>query len=104
MRRCLTALVLTTVIALLFGSAALAAPGDLDSTFSEDGRVIINFGAKVGGITDLAIQPDGKIVLAGWQFTTLPPYPAEGPEGDFIVMRLNPDGTPDLGFGSGGSG
>ena len=104
MRRCLSALVLATTTALLLASAALAAPGDLDPSFSEDGRVTINFGSGTGGLTDLAIQPDGKIVLVGWQFTTPPPYPADGPEADFIVMRLNPDGTPDLGFGSGGSG
>jgi hypothetical protein len=41
-------------------------------------------------LADLAIQGDGKIVLAG----------ASGLQG--VVMRLLPDGTPDTDFGAGG--
>src|SRR6185503_8321428 len=103
MRRCLSALVLATTIALAFASAASAAPGELDPSFGDGGRLTIDFGGKTGGISDVAIQPDGKIVLAGWQFTTPPPYSPDTVEADFVIKRLNPDGTPDGGFADGGT-
>jgi uncharacterized delta-60 repeat protein len=80
----------------LFGGQALAAPGDLDPGFNGDGRVTISPGGKDGAFSDVAIQPDGKIVLAGYAFVN----PGET---DMAITRLNPDGTLDQGFGSGGT-
>jgi len=59
--------------------------GTLDETFGEGGIVPIEFGGY------LAIQTDGKIVLA----STMDDY-------DFGLARYNPDGTLDTTFGSGG--
>src|SRR3954471_5107951 len=101
MRRCFSALVLATTIALALASAATAAPGELDSSFGDGGRLTIDFGGKTGGVSDVPIQPAGEIVLAGWQFTTPPPYSADTVESDFVVKRLNADGTPDTGFAEG---
>jgi uncharacterized delta-60 repeat protein/CSLREA domain-containing protein len=68
---------------------ARAAPGDLDPTFDTDGRVTTDFGGSDYGRA-VAIQPDGKIVVAGYA------------SGDFALLRYNVDGSPDPTFGSGG--
>lgn len=39
--------------------------GSLDSAFGGDGKVITSFGVNGGGASDVAIQPDGRIVVAG---------------------------------------
>jgi uncharacterized delta-60 repeat protein len=64
--------------------------GSLDSAFSPQG------GARIPDLNGdaLTVQPDGKIVVAGVRFA------ASGPETD--VVRLLPDGAPDLTFGTGG--
>ena len=46
---------------------------------------------------DMVLQPDGKIVLAGFISSDF------GGGGDFRVTRLNADGTPDRGFGTNGA-
>lgn len=71
-----------------------AASGALDPTFGDGGIVTVPFGAA-SRCGDVRIQPDGKIVVAGTMTTTL------GNQ-DFLVVRLNPDGSPDAGFGTGG--
>jgi uncharacterized delta-60 repeat protein len=43
----------------------------------------------------IAIQSDGKLVLAGYSFN--------GTDDDFAVMRFNADGSPDTTFGGAGS-
>ncbi|MGH9286133.1 MAG: delta-60 repeat domain-containing protein, partial [Acidimicrobiales bacterium] len=74
------------------GAGALA--GALDPSFGSGGRVVtpIAIGEVRGG--GMAIQPDGRIVVAG----TIP-----GAGGtDFVVARYLPDGGLDPSFGSGG--
>jgi uncharacterized delta-60 repeat protein len=71
-------------------------PCDLIGRLNLDGTLdtSFNLGAKAYSwdvVTSLAVQADGKI-LAGGRFTTL-----RGQAWDSIA-RLNPDGTPDLGF------
>jgi uncharacterized delta-60 repeat protein len=56
---------LSLVGALTLGGAALAAPGDLDSSFSSDGKVATNFTAGEDEPFAIAIQPDGKILAGG---------------------------------------
>ena len=60
--------------------------GTLDSTFGGAGVAT----TTVGFIYDLAIQPDGRILVAG-----------EHSE-DFALARYNTDGTPDATFGTAG--
>jgi uncharacterized delta-60 repeat protein len=69
----------------------LVGPGDLDTSFGGDGMVTTDFG---GGevATAVAIQPDGKIVVAGR--TT-------GHE-DFALARYLPDGSLDPTFNGDG--
>jgi uncharacterized delta-60 repeat protein len=79
---------------MLFAAAVSAAPGDFDPTFGSNGQVI-NTIPGVGQATGVAIQADGKIVLASSSFNASGNF-------DFAVLRLNPDGSPDSGFGTGG--
>jgi uncharacterized delta-60 repeat protein len=76
--------------------------GSFDQCFAAAGKRQINIngaGASTANgsekITSMAVQPDGKIVLAGWATFT-----ASG--GDFLVMRLNQDGSFDRTFDTDG--
>lgn len=61
--------------------------GSLDTAFDSDGKVTNALGAR-----DVALQSDGRIVLAGHQ----------GAGGDFAVQRYLTGGSADSGFGTGG--
>ncbi|MEW2115913.1 calcium-binding protein [Streptomyces sp. NPDC005474] len=87
------ALALALVLAL--PGTALAAPGDLDPTFSGDGKVLTGF-ADDDQARDVAVQPDGKIVSVG----SSADYSVT--ESRFALTRHNPDGTLDTGFGGQG--
>ena len=85
------------VLCVLGGGAAApasAAPGDLDPTFGEFGKVVVK--APSGGdaaATDLALQPDGKPVAFGWT----------GFNGtSSSVFRFLPEGGLDTSFGQAG--
>jgi uncharacterized delta-60 repeat protein len=70
------------------------ANGSLDATFGTGGA--LTYGAP--GRTDIgfgvAHQADGRIVVAG--------ETSNGTDQDLLVLRYNPDGTMDGGFGAGG--
>src|SRR5262249_30029829 len=66
--------------------------GTLDTTFDHDGAVGIDSGGE-DSATAVALQPDGRIVVAG---TTTLGF------GNATVTRLNPNGSPDNGFGGDG--
>lgn len=68
--------------------------GSLDNTFGTNGVVVTDF-ATSSGTVGIAIQPDGKIVVAG---TVLGPNATD----DFGIIRYMPDGMLDLTFGNGG--
>ncbi len=96
MGRWLTALAGVLSLALACAPSALAAPGDLDSSFGDGGRVTLTPAGREAVYSDVAIQPDGKIVLAGYTNSSTG-------DTDIAVTRLNSNGTPDQGFGSGGT-
>ena len=75
-----------------FALARYNTNGSLDASFDGDGLVTTDFGGGQDAAFDLAIQPDGKIVVAG---TT-----AQGGSSDFAVARYNPDGSLDVSSGS----
>lgn len=91
---------LATVLSLLF-TVALAASGDLDTTFSGDGKVT-SFAvpanpARWDLVRGIAIQPtDGKIVVAG---DSRIPSTATN---DFAVLRYNSNGKLDTTFSGDG--
>jgi uncharacterized delta-60 repeat protein len=66
--------------------------GTPDPTFDGDGTAAIDFGNLADDANDAVLQPDGKIVVAGYtQATDSPP----------AIARLNADGSPDVTFGGG---
>jgi uncharacterized delta-60 repeat protein len=68
-----------------FAVARYATNGDLDNTFSGDGKVTTNLGA-MEGINSIALQSDGKIVAAGYSGS------------DFFIARYETDGDLDTDF------
>lgn len=75
----------------------LLSAGDLDTTFGTGGKVITDFGpGNINTVDTLAIQPDGKILVAGHT-------QASSSSPSLIALaRYNSDGTLDLGFGTAG--
>ena len=69
------------------------ANGRLDTSFSGDGKVITNVGGANSNAYDVVVQTDGKILVSGR---------TEFNGGQMALVRYNPDGTPDEGFGSNG--
>lgn len=78
-----------------FALARYNANGSLDTTFSGDGRQFIDFGSFDQTAYKVLLQPDSKIVTAGYPNT-------ESSDSDFLVGRSNPDGSPDVTFGVNG--
>jgi uncharacterized delta-60 repeat protein len=78
-----------------FALARYETDGDLDPTFSGDGKVKTNFGPDIDRANAVAIQEDGMIVAAGM---------AEGDPFDptFALARYESDGGLDGSFGTGG--
>jgi uncharacterized delta-60 repeat protein len=79
-------------VSACFGVVRYTPDGILDTTFGNGGLVITPFpDLSVGGVTNLALQTDGKIVAAGTDSS-----------GNIVLARYNADGTLDTTFGSGG--
>ena len=79
--------------------------GQLDLSFSGDGKIAFDFddydedSSWTAEIRALALQSDGKIVLAGSCNSYYQPNPLWQPNQDFVVARLLVDGAIDTGFG-----
>ena len=82
------------------GGARAATPGDLDPSFSNDGRVSTLTSPDTFVARAVAVQPDGRIVVAGYSCDT----GTCGPTGDssFRLVRYTADGGLDTDFGMGG--
>lgn len=91
----LTAFTFCLVLFFSYFSYVNAAPGDLDPSFSGDGRLIDAFGGDGEDVANASVrQPDGKIVVAGF---------SGGSSGSrCTLVRHNPDGTLDTSFGDQG--
>jgi uncharacterized delta-60 repeat protein len=75
-----------------FALARYNPDGSLDPSFWGDGEETTGFGVRHDGKA-VAIQADGKIVVAG---------STDSNDGDFAVARFNPDGTLDPSFSGDG--
>lgn len=86
-----------SIICLLsiFRPGGFAQPGILDASFGTSGTIVNPFPSGYSYGKAVAIQSDGRIVVAGNRFT--------GSYSDAFVMRFLPDGTTDPSFGTGGS-
>ena len=90
----LAAAALLSALLLLGAGSAQAVPGNLDPSFGSGGVAATRIGSS-SSAQALMLQPDGKIVEAGWS--------VEGPDGVFALARYAPDGTLDRSFGSNGT-
>ena len=84
---------LLAVLALALPATASAAAGDLDPSFDGDGKRTIDYGGDEDAAMDVAVQPDGRIVLAG----------RGNVNADVAIQRLLPDGSGDPSFDLDGS-
>jgi len=75
----------------VYGLARYQSDGMLDTSFHDDGLVTTNLGPGFEAALDLAIQADGKIIVAGT---------ASNHE-NFGLARYESDGTLDASFGGG---
>jgi uncharacterized delta-60 repeat protein len=66
--------------------------GSPDTTFDGDGTATIDFGSLADLANDAVLQPDGKIVVAGYTQA----------DEDVAVARINANGSPDATFGAAG--
>lgn len=69
--------------------------GTFDTSFDGDGRQSVDFGTSSDSGYGLAVQSDGKLVVAGVKGT--------GSSGQFALARLNTNGSLDSTFGSSGT-
>lgn len=69
------------------------AAGTLDTTFSGDGILTAKLGSSHNWGSSLGIQKDGKILVAGTSWIS---------DYDFVLLRLNDDGSLDSSFGVSG--
>jgi uncharacterized delta-60 repeat protein len=64
--------------------------GGLDRSFGDDGRVTTDVSSSGEQFTDVTVQPDGRIVAAGWAELSLVPA--------FDAVRYTTDGSLDPSF------
>jgi uncharacterized delta-60 repeat protein len=82
--------VLLLALLLFTAISSRAAPGDLDTAFGSGGKVTTPVGAGRDLAQAVALQPDGKIIVAGYA------------QSDFALVRYHPDGSLDTAFGTNG--
>lgn len=97
MKRC-TSLALVLIAALMYAAQAGAEAGTLDPTFGTNGIVVTDLGGPSDTGSNIVLQPDGKIVIAGSAEldSNFPGFRTP------VIVRYNPDGTLDNTFGTSG--
>ncbi len=75
-----------------FSITRLNADGSLDLSFGIGGKLITSFNGNDDAITSLFIQPDGKIIAAGYSRNPV------SDKSDFAIIRYNANGSLDAGF------
>jgi uncharacterized delta-60 repeat protein len=96
-RRRVAAVALVCALALVCPASVSAAsadaaspPGGLDLSFDGDGKAITQIGSFTDQAHEVALQPDGRIVVAG--------FSESGTGRRFAVVRHNADGSLDASF------
>jgi uncharacterized delta-60 repeat protein len=79
-----------------FAVARYDAQGALDTEFGGDGKVITSFsgGSREEAAQGVVVQPDGRVVVAGWSWSRQSPR--------FALARYETDGSLDPTFGGNG--
>lgn len=83
-------LLVLSLVAGLLPRPCRAAAGDLDTTFGNQGKVLTSLDGGIDLAYAVAIQPDGKIIVAGHDTAGM------------AAVRYKTDGTLDATFGVGG--
>ena len=96
-RRLPSVVALSAALLLLSSSTASAAPGDIDSSFGDDGVALVSVEDAGAQLADVAPDPTGRIVAAGAVATGAAFF-----ESDALVARFTADGELDGTFGEGG--
>jgi uncharacterized delta-60 repeat protein len=78
----------------MYSSSTHAASVQLDPTFGTGGKVITSYGNDAGALR-LALQSDGKAVIAGLN--------SNDGHRNWAIARYNTDGTIDTSFGTNGN-
>jgi uncharacterized delta-60 repeat protein len=73
----------------------LASNGTLDTTFGDNGKVLMTLNGRANRINAISLQVDGKIVVAGSSH--------DGSQTTFVTARYDENGTPDVSFGDNGA-
>src|SRR5262245_15626958 len=73
----------------------LLSAGDLDLAFGANGKVLTTFSGGFAAAASVAVQPDGKLVVAGVTLT----FNTTNSE-DFALVRYNANGSLDTSFGN----
>ena len=82
----------------VFALARYNPDGSLDATFGAGGKVLTHFGTRyVASAEAIALQPDGKLVVAGTARVK-----KAGPPMEIALARYHPDGSLDATFGDSG--
>ena len=84
-----------SVVQNQYAAARFLPGGQLDTSFSMDGRVTYDFNGLDNNGHGVAVQYDRKVIVTGTAQTA-------SNARDFAAVRFNSDGTVDTGFGSGG--
>ncbi len=79
-----------------FAVAKLNVDGSPDLSFGTGGTTAIDLGSSLDLAYDVVVQSDGSVVVGG--------RTRVGGRDQFAVLRLTPDGQPDLSFGEDGTG
>jgi uncharacterized delta-60 repeat protein len=80
-----------------FALARYNPDGSLDPTFGAGGKVTTDFAGGTDSARAISLQPDNKIIAAGWRQLT-----NDSNTRDFALARYNADGSLDTSFGSAG--
>jgi len=93
--RCSFMLIRTLLIGLLFQPLVFATDGNLDTSFSGDGKIFMDIGSHPSyeQANDIVILEDGKILAIG---------SASNGSDDFAIVKYNPNGSLDTTFGNSG--
>lgn len=88
--RLVCAWLMLACLLVMFSAVQAGTPGDFDTSFSQDGFDSVRTGSLSHGSRAVALQPDGKIVVAGDQ------------QNKVVVLRYLPNGTLDSTFSGDG--
>ena len=103
LRKTIAQCALTTVLisSLPVGSKSAGAQtvmtqsaGSLDTSFGNSGKVVTDFGGQIAEAYSIALQPDGKFIVAG--------HNTNNGGSAFALARYNSDGSLDSSFGAAG--